>query len=206
MNDDFWGSISDAFQGLFQGNGFNALASNIIPAAAGGLVAAGANALFPGTNEKVKGLDVRTGTGQQAEALRLQGAQGAGAGYQKALQGQLDPREEYLVRKGSRSADAARGALMTGGSARREQNAVTDRALANRAMFGSQLGSLSSGFQNLQQYKQPAQASPWAALGGVFGSGLRRGLEDWMKPKGGGASGNYDEDAMQSYRAGERMA
>lgn len=183
MDNDFWGGLSEMFSNFANSGGFGAIAQAALPSLAGAVGAGLVNHFLPGTDDKQKGMDTRTGTQQQAEGLRRQGAQGAGKGYQLALQGQLDPREEYLVRKRSRSADAAAGTLETGGHVTRENNAVRDQVLANRQMFGNQLQGMTTGYQHLTPYTQKGKPNMWAqALTGAVGRGLERGLSaSWGK-------------------------
>lgn len=130
-----------------------------------------ASKLFPGTPAKTQIVDTRQGqqiAGANAALQRLQSIQSNPLSF--GLPG--DPydvntpagRKRQDIISQSRNADAARGALNTGGSAIREQDAL------NRAIGGeyNNIWSSSQGVlaQQPQQHliQKPAQENPWAKL------------------------------------------
>jgi hypothetical protein len=199
MDDDFWGGLRETFSNMFNNQGFQDIGRSVAPGVAGAATTGLINYLLPGQGERVQGTDVRTGTGQTAEGIRLGAAAGAGQQYANSLRGHLDPREEYLARKRSRSADAASGSLETGGHAERESNAIMDQIIRNRQLFGGQTAQLTGGYQSLSPQRFDAKPNPWAALlSGVLGRGMETGVNTWLKRPnipGTGGGGTMGGDA-----------
>jgi hypothetical protein len=178
----FWDTLRQSFSNFFGSEGFKAVAGEVVPALAGGAVSALSTTMFPGTPERQIGMDTRTGTGQGAEGIRYGAAKGAGRQYQAALRGELDPREEQLLRQRERSASAASGSLETGGHVVRERNAIADQVGRNRRDLAGQVGTLTSGYSNLTPYRVGAQASPWAKLlSGAVAPALTKGVSEGWK-------------------------
>ena len=192
MESDFWGGLRDAFRNLFSNEGFQSFGKEVGPALGGALGAGFANMAFPGQGERVIGADVRTGTGQAAEGLRFQGAQGASKALMNARAGVLDPRLEQKVRSRQRNADAARGSLETGGSGRRETDAIQDELDRVIQRESGNLNSMTSGYQSLSPQRMSATRNPWAdLLSNAVGPSIQKGLKNsWGK---WGLWGNGDE-------------
>lgn len=162
------------------GGGFKAFGKELAPgigaAATGGLL----NLMMPGSNAQVIGTDPRTTAGRGAEDLRLQAAQTANTQLQRSFTdpyGALSPEEQERIRKTSRSADAARGALETGGSAYRETTALSDANRQRTQDLYGQVGTLTGGYTPLAVNVVPGIKNPWAEiLAGVLAPSVGKGF------------------------------
>ena len=189
------GSALVSEPGMDWGSGFMDLGKNVAKEAIPGLVSTGiglgANALFPGKQQSANLVDTRQGVTQQGAQMALGRAQNIQANPASfGLPG--DPydvntpagKRRYDITKTSRSADAARGGLNTGGSAVRENNAL-NTAVGNEynKVWGDSMGTL-AGQQGMSGYMSPAEENPWAKLvGGAVSPAVSKGLSallaDW---------------------------
>jgi len=167
-------------QGIDWGGGFKDFLRDMAPGVGEALAGGAINMMMPGTPSKVMSFDPRTGTGQAAEGLRLGAAQSASSMLQNAFTspyGALTPEEQYRIRKNTRSADAARGALETGGSGYREGTALeTANTNRLRELYGN-VGNLTSNYQPMQIQQIQGAENPWArlltsSLAPAFGKGF----------------------------------
>ena len=155
-----WG-IPDFMESMW--GGFKGLAKEIMPIALPALVGGAASMAFPGEKPKIVGTDPRTGQGRQAEQIRLHAAGSMGSALNDPFAG-LTSEEQYHIKRGSRSADAARGSFETGGSAERENQAM-QAAIANRRQQNlGNLNAFTSGYQPMNVQGVAGQENPWASL------------------------------------------
>lgn len=171
------------------------IGSEIAQAAIPGLASLGtgflASKIFPDTPGKQQLVDVRTPEQTASQQAQLQGQQGQLQTQQQGLARMTslqqnpmsfglpgdpyDPntpagRRRYDITKGVRSADAARGALTTGGSAARETTAL-NRAIGDsyNQIWGqaAQVGGMGIGGiggPSLQYAQIPGAQNPWGKL------------------------------------------
>jgi len=153
------------------------LLKSLIPLGVGAGTAAAGAFLAPDTPGKIVGIDSRTGTGSQAEDLRLQTAQLANKDLQEQMarrNGPLSPQEQaelYEMQRKVRAENAAAGRLETGpGIARGQQlinkyysdrNALQEKTISDR--FGN-AGQLTGGFTPMQNFNIPPAANPWQKI------------------------------------------
>ena len=166
----------------------------VIPAAGAAATGMLIDRMFPGTPGAARAVDMRQPEMQRGAVMaedRLKNLQARPTSF--GLPG--DPevvntpagQRMYQIRKNVRSADAARGALNTGGSALRETEAV------NRAVGDEYNQITNQGFQNLgsmspqlQFQQEPARENPFAriltsALAPGIAGGLKSGTSAAMK-------------------------
>lgn len=182
-----WGGLLGKIGGGFADIGKGALSAGL-PALAGAGVGAGINALLPGKSAQVNLVDPRQGVTQAGGQMALERAQNIMRNPTSfGLPGDpSDPstpagKKRYDITQGVRSADAARGAFMTGGSAARETSAL-NRAVGDEysRIFESSMGTL-AGQQPMAGYVSPAQENPWAKiLGGAVSPAVSKGLSSLL--------------------------
>src|SRR3990167_1128019 len=175
------------FSSINWGEGLKSFGKEVAP----GIGAAGAGALIqrmmPGSPGKILSPEARTPEGTSAEALRLKTAGRASQQLESSFTdpyGGLTPEEQARIKKESRSADAARGMLETGGSAVREREAL-ELASRNRQreLYGN-VGSLTSGYTPRGVVSVPGEQNPWAniltmALAPAVGKGFGGLINRW---------------------------
>ena len=186
-----WGSpggyYKEPTKGIDWYGGFKDFAKEIAPGVGAAAAGAGIQAFMPGTPSRVMQVDPRTATGTAAENLRL-GAAGQAASKLNASftdpYGALTPEEQARVKKTTRSADAARGMLETGGSAVREREALSAENTARQRELYGNVGNLTQGYAPRSVNVIPGQESPWAriltaALAPSIGKGFGSALQRW---------------------------
>ena len=155
------GGLTDLLGGLF--GGFKDLSKEILPVLLPAILGGAAQMAFPGEKPKIVGTDIRTGAGREAENIRLGAAGQMGQSLSDPFSG-LTPEEQYQTRRTSRSADAARGMLETGGSAQRENTAMLNAISNRRQQNLGNLGSFTSGYQPMNVKSVEGQENPWAKI------------------------------------------
>jgi len=165
------------------GDAFKSLGSGAAQLGAYALI----NKLFPSTPNRVISPDTRTEQGTAAENLRLQNAGSASGALSNARAGKLDPYMEQQVRRRSRSADAARGMLETGGSAGRETNAVQEELNRVLNREAGNVSNMTSGYAQRPAMSMPGHENPWAK---VITAALMPGIGQAGKT-GAGALSNW---------------
>lgn len=87
----------------------------------------------------------------------------------------LSPEEQYQIKRGSRSADAARGMFETGGSAERENQAMRQATDTRRQQNLGNLNAFTSGYQPMNVRGIEGQENPWAKI--ITGMAGSRGAQ-----------------------------
>lgn len=167
-----WDSIGSAFKDLFFG---------MAPAIGSGIARGAIGALLPGQSGSTsyQGFDARTGTGQQAEAVRLNAAKQSEGRLNSAYAGNMDPLLKQQIIKDSRAASAASGGLETGGHRMREMKSLADERNRIITREQSHLGQMTSGYTplSIQGIKNEPQGNLWGSiLTEMAGEPLKQGI------------------------------